>query len=196
MLLTPSMPSTLVSRQNNIDFPPLSTLLDFGRGLEHYRWSPKDLKGTKSERDRGQPVEGPSTLSASYCPYDMNGVNGSSIPQSNLGSCQHHGGPIVGSNAPEFPTAQNKGSHSRPNSKAEPFYNSYYSARQRSPIVKKEPETSTQQTGQRRTSGDTNAIASYLQIPSSINNSKGSLPEFAAQVRSSQYKSLAFLTLQ
>ena len=34
----------------------------------------------------------------------------------------------------------------------------------------------------RRNSGDGNQIVSYLQIPASINNSKGSLAEFAAQV--------------
>ncbi|KAI9810306.1 MAG: hypothetical protein M1827_006356 [Pycnora praestabilis] len=35
---------------------------------------------------------------------------------------------------------------------------------------------------QRRKSSNSNSIASYLQIPSSINNSKGSLAEFAAQI--------------
>ena len=35
----------------------------------------------------------------------------------------------------------------------------------------------------RRSSGGDNQIVSYLQIPSSINDSKGSLAEFAAQVR-------------
>lgn len=36
--------------------------------------------------------------------------------------------------------------------------------------------------GQRRKASSSNAIVSYLQIPPSINNSKGSLAEFAAQV--------------
>ena len=38
-------------------------------------------------------------------------------------------------------------------------------------------------TTRRRSSGGDNQIVSYLQIPSSINDSKGSLAEFAAQVR-------------
>ena len=184
MLLTPSMPSTLVSRHNNVGFPPLTTLLEFGRGLEQYRRSPKSVKIVKAERDQGQPTKGPSSLSAVHCPHEMNGVGGGSVHWSNVGSHQHQGVPVIGSNAPPSHASQNTGSsHSRQNSKPEPFYNSYYSARQRSPVVKKESESSSQQTGQRRASGDTNAIASYLQIPSSINNSKGSLPEFAAQVR-------------
>ena len=37
-------------------------------------------------------------------------------------------------------------------------------------------------TSRRRSSGGDNQIASYLQIPSSINDSKGSLADFAAQV--------------
>ena len=73
--------------------------------------------------------------------------------------------------------------HSRQNSRSQPFYQSYYSARQHtSPGLKKDNLVEKEQSGRRKASIDTNSIASYLQIPATINNSKGSLPEFAAQV--------------
>ena len=86
----------------------------------------------------------------------------------------------VSSSAPPFPTPQ---THSRQSSNGKPFYQSYYSARQnQSPPTKKETTADRGESARRRVSTDGNTIASYLQIPSSINGSKGSLPEFAAQV--------------
>ena len=71
--------------------------------------------------------------------------------------------------------------HTRQNSDGRPFYQSYYSARQnQSPPAKK---VATAVDTRRRPSHDGNTIAVELQIPPSINDSKGSLPEFAAQVR-------------
>ena len=73
--------------------------------------------------------------------------------------------------------------HTRSNSKTQPFYQSYYSARQaQSPARKRENTTEAEQVVRRKPSSDGSSIASYLQIPATINNSKGSLPEFAAQV--------------
>ncbi len=90
--------------------------------------------------------------------------------------------PAVSSQAPTYPTPQ---SHSRQNSNGKPFYQAYYSARQnQSPPFKKESTTDHGESARRRTSVENNTIATYLQIPTSINDSKGSLPEFAAQVYS------------
>ena len=50
-----------------------------------------------------------------------------------------------------------------------------------SPVFSKE-DVSQWNRGARRRNSDPNAIVSYLQIPASINDSKGSLSEFAAQV--------------
>ena len=184
MLLTLSMPSTLVAHQNNpSSFPPLATLLDIGRGLENYRPPPKGEKEVKTEVDQRQRVNRLSNLSVTSRPGEMNGVDGSSILPPNIGNRHHHGGSVFGSSVPPYPTPQNKGgSHAQQKSRIESTYNSYYTTQQRSPTVKKETESSTQQVARRRASNDANAIASHLQIPPSINNSKGSLPEFAAQV--------------
>ena len=186
MLLTLSMPSTLVAHQHSPSFPPLTTLLDIGRGLEKYKPPPKGEEEINARFDQGRGVTRPSNLSLSCHPEEMNGVDGSSILPSNIGNRHHHGMPAFGSNPPLYPTPQHTGcNHSRQNSRNESTYNTYHPTRQRSPTVKKEPEPHAQQTAQQRAPNDTNVIASYLQIPPSINNSKGSLPEFAAQVSSS-----------
>ncbi len=52
-----------------------------------------------------------------------------------------------------------------------------------SPVARKDLSAPPEQLQRRKSSGGNNSIVSYLQIPSSINNSKGSLAEFAAQVR-------------
>lgn len=89
----------------------------------------------------------------------------------------------VDQNGRSYATSQHgRPIHSRQNSRPQPFYQSYYSARQPSPPPKREIQTEREQPVRRRGSNEANAIASYLQIPPSINNSRGSLPEFAAQV--------------
>ena len=153
------------------------------RGYQGNEFSPRGKEDRQLRSHHQQGVTGKSSAAASTEPWSkMNGAHGNARAQPSLfDNRQLDTIPLVGSNAPPYPTPQNSNSsHSRRRSGLEPFYNNYYSARQKSPIVKKEPESSHQQAGQRRASGD--AIASYLQIPSSINSSKGSLPEFAAQV--------------
>ncbi|KAL9097978.1 MAG: hypothetical protein Q9163_006266 [Psora crenata] len=97
--------------------------------------------------------------------------------------------PVLSSNPPPYPTPQTTGGnpHRQDNSRPQPFYQSYYSAKQHhpSPIPKRESASSREQLmhhHHRRSSADPHSIASHLQIPPSINSSKGSLPEFAAQI--------------
>ena len=54
--------------------------------------------------------------------------------------------------------------------------------RPHSPVARKDLSAPPEQWQRRKSSGGNNSIVSYLQIPSSINDSKGSLAEFAAQV--------------
>ena len=54
--------------------------------------------------------------------------------------------------------------------------------RSNSPVLRKEAAVSREQS-RTRSSNESNHIVSYLQIPATINDSKGSLAEFAAQVR-------------
>lgn len=187
MLLTPLMPSTLITGHHSALFPPMKSLLFHERGYPCNGVSSRGQEDKPSKSYRQQGVTGTSSAETNITPKsEMNGVHANARTKASLvSSRQLDLVPAVGSAAAPYPTPQNSNStHSRQRSGPEPFYNNYYSARQKSPIVKKEPGSSNHQGGQRRASGDTNAIASYLQIPLSINSSKGSLPEFAAKVSS------------
>lgn len=118
-------------------------------------------------------------------PREMNGMNGNPLAASNVERTQYKRVPVVASNAPPYQASLATIDNSKQASNRQPFYNSYYSAnRPQSPVpIKKDHAAQSEQTARRRASNDSNSIASHLQIPASINESKGSLPEFAAQVR-------------
>lgn len=116
-------------------------------------------------------------------PKDMNASDGNPLLAQNGGGQSYKRVPAVGSSN-YFPhNPQTTADNSRVTSNREPFYRSYYSVKgPQSPVpAKKETAAQIEQTARRRASSD-NSIASHLQIPATINNSKGSLPEFAAQV--------------
>ena len=115
-------------------------------------------------------------------PRDMNGMHGNPLSSSNTEGTQYKRVPVVTSNAPPYQTSLTTLDNSKQASSRQPFYTSYYSAtRAQSPVPpKKDHVAQNEQMARRRASND---IASHLQIPASINDSKGSLPEFAAQVR-------------
>ena len=117
-------------------------------------------------------------------PRDMNGINGNPLLVSNAEGTQYKRVPVAASNGPLYQASLPTLDNSKQASNRQPFYNSYYSAtRPQSPVpAKKEHAAQSEQTARRRASNDSNSIASHLQIPASINDSKGSLPEFAAQV--------------
>ena len=118
-------------------------------------------------------------------PRDMNGMNGNPLAASNAERAQYKRVPVVASNAPPYQASLATLDNSKQVNNRQPFYNSYYSAtRSQSPVPpKKDHAAQSEQTARRRASNDSNSIASHLQIPPSINESKGSLPEFAAQAR-------------
>ena len=120
-------------------------------------------------------------------PKDMNGMKGNPLSASNAERTQYKRVPVIASNAPSYQASVPTQDNSKQAGNRQPFYNSYYSAtRPQSPVpTKKDHAAQSEQTARRRASNDSNSIASHLQIPASINESKGSLPEFAAQVRKS-----------
>ena len=116
---------------------------------------------------------------------DMNGMNGNPLMNPIIGG--HHYSqrvPVVASNAPPYVASRPTLDNSKNAVSQRPFYDSYHSAkRQPSPVqTHKENSDHGGQTSRKRASSDGNTIASHLQIPATINNSKGSLPEFSAQV--------------
>ena len=119
-------------------------------------------------------------------PQDRSDMNNTINPLLNpiIGGQQYQRVPVVSSNAPPYASAHAVVDNGKASSIRQPFYTSYYSAkRPQSPVLPPKDHTAqSEQTARRRASSDGNSIASHLQIPASINDSKGSLPEFAAQV--------------
>ena len=115
-------------------------------------------------------------------PEDMNGSNTNLLPAP-FDGLQYKSVPVIGSNNTSYHTHHDTHATTRYTSKTQPFYDSYHSAqRSQSPTHRGESIGSREPPARRRASSDGNSIVSYLQIPSSINSSKGSLAEFAAQV--------------
>lgn len=193
----PSMPSTHLSERTNLNsiLPPFPPRRDFD-----WDWSKVNAAsraGQKShlpcshyfpESVRGCELPG-NEHGLRTPPRDMNGMNGNPLLASNAEGTQYKRVPVVASNAPPYQPSLTTLDNSKQSSNRQPFYNSYYSAtRPQSPVLPKKDHTAqNEQTARRRASNDSNSIASHLQIPASINDSKGSLPEFAAQVRQSTF---------
>ena len=181
----PSMSSTSVSSYKLTGIlPPLRQQQDFAWPWErdtcsrggHNHTPPLGFSGIRSYCDHGLRTP----------PRDMSSMDGNPLLAHNGGGQSYKRVPVVVSNAlqshyPQATADDSRNTSSRP----QPFYDSYYSAkRSQSPLPsKKETAAQIEQAARRRASSDNNSIASHLQIPRTINDSKGSLPEFAAQVR-------------
>ena len=188
----PSMPSTHLSERTNLNgiLPPFPQRRDFD-----WDWSKVNAASRAGQNShlpcshyfpesvRGCELSG-SKHGLRTPPRDMNGMNGNPLSASNAERTQYKRVPAVASNAPSYQASLPTLDNSKQSTTRQPFYNSYYSAtRPQSPIPpKKDIAAQSEQTARRRASNDSNSIASHLQIPASINGSKGSLPEFAAQV--------------
>jgi len=164
-------------------------------GWKELHWGADRVQSSKRGQCSHTPPQGQSYGSApryrhglTTPPGDGGGMNGSygnPLLNSNIEGQQYQRVPVVASNAPSYPgahpTLDNTGERGSLPRQA-PFYDCYYSAkRPQSPVVPLKTAQS-EHTARRRASSDANSIASHLQIPSSINDSKGSLPEFAAQI--------------
>ena len=186
----PSMSSSHLSERTNLNgiLPPFPQRREFDwdwskvnaasrAGLNSHlpcsHYFPESVRGCDSKHGLRTP------------PRDMNGMNGNPLLASNGEVKQYDRVPVAASNPPPHQTSVPTLDNSNQTSNRQPFYNSYYSAtRHQSPVPsKKDHAVQSEQTARRRASNDSNSIASHLQIPASINDSKGSLPEFAAQVR-------------
>ena len=101
---------------------------------------------------------------------------------SNHGPLEYKGVPVVASKNSSYPTSHGSIGNTTYTSRAQPLRESYYpSHRSHNSTSGEEPAGSRAQASRRRNSEGSD-IVHYLQIPRSINNSKGSLAEFAAQV--------------
>ncbi len=110
-----------------------------------------------------------------------NMMSGNPLLARDSGGILYNSVPAVKSTAP-YSTSLGTIATAQYYSKAPPSNDSRASTvRPENPTFQRDNGARGQQTG--NSSTDSNSIATYLQIPSTINDSKGSLAEFAAQVR-------------
>ena len=182
-----SMPSTTTSSQYMLDasLPSLSQV-----GNINQAWG-KDAS-TRTHTVRGSGQNGRCQHSKRSAvrtrhglktpPEDMTGNNANPL-LAPFDGLHYKSVPVVGPIRSSYQSNQGSHTSTRYSGKPQPFYDSYQSAqRPQSPVSKGESIGLREQPTRRRASSDGNSIVSYLQIPPSINNSKGSLAEFAAQV--------------
>ena len=187
----PPMPSTHLSERTNLNgiLPPFPQRRDFD-----WDWN-KVNAAARAGQNPTLPCSNsfPESVRGFGLPGNKHGLrtppkemNGNPIIASNVERTQYKRVPVAASNPPSYQTSLATLDNPKQASSRQPFYNSYYSAtRPQSPVPpKKDHAAQSEQTARRRASNDSNSIASHLQIPASINDSKGSLPEFAAQVSS------------
>lgn len=110
---------------------------------------------------------------ASFNPLFAPGSQYNGVPPSMPGATSYRSATGTFSNTNGFP----RGVHSNNDQ-----LNFKSASRPQSPRAPKDNTTNQEQSSRRRSSSNGNAIVHYLQIPSTINDSKGSLAEFAAQV--------------
>lgn len=173
-----SMPSALVSDQYTLhyhlpplpqkrDVPPLDA--DSYKRLQVDQNSVTHWVQTSATVDHGLRTP----------PREMTGINGNPLLAPNMGGLPYKSVPAARSTT-SYSTSLDTVANNKYHSKAPPSHDSYRSnTRPQSPIFQSESAARGQRT---RNPVDSTSIAPYLQIPATINNSKGSLAEFAAQV--------------
>ena len=190
ILLPFSMPSTTVSSHYTLDgpLPSLSQVRSIGEG-----WDRGAVTNTYKARNAGRDIAPQQLERPTYRtqhglttpPEEMTSDNANPL-LAPLDGLHYKSVPAVGSNSASYQTREGTYANTRQTTKPQPFYATYQSAhRPQSPVSKGESVGSREQPVRRRASSDGNSIVSHLQIPSSINGSKGSLAEFTAQVRPS-----------
>ncbi|KAI4268958.1 MAG: hypothetical protein L6R38_007659 [Xanthoria sp. 2 TBL-2021] len=115
-------------------------------------------------------------------PRDMSGVSVNPLLGPNFGGYQYKSVPAV---APNATTQQNSVGtivNTRYTTKNQPSHNGYHHRDNSRDHLSTDAATLQEPTSKAHTGADGTSIVSYLQIPSSINESKGSLAEFAAQI--------------
>lgn len=174
----PSMSSTLVSNQytEHRPLPTLSQMRDF---------APRDLNNYFFKEPGGQDhltrwIQTSATIEHGLGspPQEM---TGNPLLAPSVGGLPYKSIPAVKQNNALYTTSLSTVASTKYTSKAPPVQALYKAAkRSTSPISKNDSGAPRDQS--RKSASESTSIVSYLQIPSTINDSKGSLAEFAAQV--------------
>ena len=170
-----SMPSTLALNQYSLNYhlPRLPHTRDVAqletekRFKEEHSWN-QFFKAAAVDHGLRTP------------PKEMTSTNVNPLLAQHVGGLPYKSVPAARPTVASYSTSLGTVASTKYHSKAPPSHDSYRSAaRPQSPVFQRDVNVR----GHRgRNSMDNTTIASYLQIPSSINDSKGSLAEFAAQV--------------
>lgn len=155
-------------RTMNQSLPSLAKLQE---GTARGRYSSDSKLGTSTDRTAIPGLRTP--------PMEMD-VN--PLLASNHGPLQYKGVPVVASNNSSYPTSQGSIGHTTYTSRAQPVRESYHSTHRSHNSISGEETAGSRAQVSRRRNSEGSDIVHYLQIPRSINDSKGSLAEFAAQV--------------
>lgn len=161
---------------------PLHVLIEESRQRERPREAESISRGTPNQKVVAQWLAGTSDISPKDKYAPPLGTNGVAV---NSMLAPTSGGLYNGHNAVKSNTVPYQGKMSFHGNKAltstvQPVQGSR--SHTSSPLQFNPNTTAQSNTNRRRSSGGENQIVSYLQIPASINDSKGSLAEFAAQV--------------
>lgn len=183
-----SMPSTLVSHPStpNYTLPPLPPTRDLVR-TERDSIKASGKAGTEG---LGHWIRNSVTVELGQVPppREMAGINVNPLLAPNMGGLQYKSVPAVRQNARPSQTSLGTIATAQYTSKAPPTQEMQkIPSRPRSPTGHRDGAGSREPVrgglaAAAAAAAENNSIVSYLQIPSSINDSKGSLADFAAQV--------------
>ena len=193
-----SMPSILSSNQYTslASLPSPQTYAEYFKVCQRQKnnssWGPCGRTASGLESGAAPLAHGLRTppkdmTAASFNPLFAPGSQYSGVPPSMSGATSYRSTTGTFSNANPFP----RGVHS-----SNDTLNFKSASRPQSPRAHRDNTTNQEQPSRRRSSSNGNAIVHYLQIPSTINDSKSSLAEFAAQVSWIYIKSSAMRHLE
>jgi len=188
-----SMPSNLFPWSTHLPIPysspsmhlppkPLHALAEENRQRQRIQEEELILRGTPNQKVVAQWLASTSDVSPRDKHAPPLGINGVAVNSMLAPTC---GGPYNGQGAPNSNSMSYPGNMSFYASKTLPSTAQPVHGNRSQPASPNHSNANTESQGntsRRRSSGGDNQIISYLQIPSSINGSKGSLAEFAAQV--------------
>ena len=149
----------------------LPSLAKLQEGTARVRYSSESKVGTSTDRTAVPGLRTP--------PMEMD-VN--PLLTSNQGPLQYKGVPVVASNNSSYAASQGSIGNTTYTSRAQPVRESYYPTHRSHNSISGEETAGSRAEVSRRRNSEGSDIVHYLQIPRSINDSKGSLAEFAAQV--------------
>lgn len=178
---SPSSPHEQSNRTMRDSLPPLPHLQHFEQRLGREQYDPSRSGGTSTIFASQQGDFTTTRHGLRTPPADPNDMNGNPLLAPSFGPLHYKGVPVAARNTSSQQHHLSSLGNTRYTNKAPPLLSSYQ------PTHKSQNSLDGSETGEKRSQtqqqqNDGTEIVHYLQIPRSINDSKGSLAEFAAQI--------------